>query len=88
MCLTSRHDFGLEIAEDERMYTLVGMTRAERESLFNDMAQVYDHTLASSLEEYRRVNEGEAITVPKSAEHAKAMMGVAQWYLDTQKCES
>jgi hypothetical protein len=86
--MTFRHDFGLEIAEDERMYTLVGMTRAEREALFNDMAKVYDHTLASSLEEYRRVNEGEAITIPKSAEHAKAMMGVAQWYLDTQKCES
>jgi hypothetical protein len=46
------------------------------------MSQVFDHHFATSLEEYRKVNEGEAITIPKSAEHAKAMMGVAQWYLD------
>lgn len=84
MCMTFRHDFGLEISEDERMYTInAGMTRLEREALFNDMAQVYDHHFATSLEEYRKVNEGEAITIPKSAEHAKSMMGVAQWYLDS-----
>ena len=88
MCMTFRHDFGLEIAEDERMYTLVGMTRTEREALFNDMARIYDHQFATSLEEYRKVNEGDAITIPKSAEHAKAMMGIAQFYLDSNKCES
>ncbi len=48
----------------------------ERKFLNNDIAPL--------LEEYRKVNEGEAITIPKSAEHAKAMMGVAQWYLDNQ----
>jgi hypothetical protein len=89
MCLTYRHDFGLEISEDERMYTInAGMTRSEREALFNDMAQVYDQIFAYSLEEYRRVYEGEALIIPKSDEHAKAMMGVAQWYLDSIKCES
>jgi hypothetical protein len=83
MCLTFRHDYGLVISEDDKMYTLMsGMTEREREALFNDMAQIFDHNFATSLEEYRKVNEGEAITIPKSAEHAKAMMGVAQWYLD------
>jgi hypothetical protein len=83
MCLTFRHDYGLVISEDDRMYSLMsGMTEREREALFNDMAQIFDHNFAPTLEEYRKVNEGEAITIPKSAEHAKAMMGVAQWYLD------
>lgn len=86
MCLTFRHDYGLRISEDDRMYTLMsGMTEKEAQALFNDMAQIFDHTFAPTLEEYRKVNEGEAITIPKSAEHAKAMMGVAQWYLDNNK---
>ena len=85
MCLTFRHDYGLVISEDERMYSLnSGMTELERQGLFNTMSQVFDHHFATSLEEYRKVNEGEAITIPKSAEHAKAMLGVAQWYLDNQ----
>ena len=85
MCLTFRHDFGLVISEDERMYSLnSGMTELERQGLFSTMSQVFEHHFATSLEEYRKVNEGEAITIPKSAEHAKAMMGVAQWYLDNQ----
>jgi hypothetical protein len=86
MCMTFRHDYGLVISEDDRMYTLMsGMTEREREALFNDMAQIFDHNFASTLEEYRKVNEGEAITIPKSAVHAKAMMGVAQWYLDNME---
>ena len=86
MCMTFRHDYGLVISEDDKMYTLMsGMTEREREALFNDMAQIYDHNFAPTLEEYRKVNEGEAITIPKSAEHAKAMMGVAQWYLDSHQ---
>jgi hypothetical protein len=85
MCMTFRHDYGLEISEDDRMYTLMsGMTKQEREALYRDMAQIFDNDIAPLLEEYRKVNEGEAITIPKSAEHAKAMMGVAQWYLDNQ----
>jgi hypothetical protein len=86
MCMTFRHDYGLVISEDDKMYTLMsGMTEREREALFNDMAQIFDHNFATSLEEYRKVNEGEAITIPKSVEHAKAMMGVAQWYLDNME---
>jgi hypothetical protein len=86
MCLTFRHDYGLLISEDDRMYTLnSGMTAREREALFNDMAQIFDHTFAPTLEEYRKVNEGEAITLPKSKEHAKVMMGIAQFYLENSE---
>jgi hypothetical protein len=85
MCFTWRHDYGLVISEDDRIYTLnSGMTELERQRLFNTMSQVFDHHFATSLEEYRKVNEGEAITMPKNAEHAKAMMEVGQWYLDNQ----
>jgi hypothetical protein len=86
MCMTFRHDYGLVISEDDRMYTLnSGMTEREREALFNDMAQIFDHNFATVLEEYRKVNEGESITLPKSKEHAEAMLRVANWYLETNK---
>jgi hypothetical protein len=86
MCMTYRHDYGLVISEDDRMYTLnSGMTEREREALFNDMAQIFDHNFANVLEDYRKVNQGESITIPKNKEHAEAMLRVAQWYLDTNK---
>lgn len=86
MCMTFRHDYGLRISEDDRMYTLMsGMTEHEAHALFNDMAQIYDNIIASILEDYRKVNDGEAITVPKNKEHAESMLRVAQWYLDTNK---
>lgn len=86
MCMTFRHDYELVISEDDRMYTLnSGMTEREREALFNDMAQIFDHNFANVLEDYRKVNEGEDITLPKSKEHAEAMLRVAQWYLDSNQ---
>ena len=51
MCLTYRHDFGLEISEDDRMYTLTsGMTKREREALYNTMAQIFDNDIAPYME--------------------------------------
>ena len=86
MCMTFRHDFGIEISEDDRMYSLMsGMTRTEREALFNSMAQVFDNDIAPMLEDYRKVNEGEAITLPKSKEHAEAMLRVATFTLESYK---
>ena len=84
--MTFRHDFGLEISEDDRMYTLMsGMTRSERDALFNSMAQVFDNDIAPLLEDYRKVNDGEAITLPKSKEHAEAMLHVASFSLNSYK---
>ena len=51
MCMTYRHDFGLEISEDDRMYTLTsGMTKREREALYNTMAQIFDNDIAPYME--------------------------------------
>jgi hypothetical protein len=89
MCLTFRHDYGIVITEEDRMYSLAaGMTKREREALFNDMAQVFDHHFAhfaTGLEEYRKINEGELITMPKSKEHAKYMILIAEHYLKSHE---
>jgi len=49
--MTFRHDYGLEISEDDRMYTLnSGMTKREREALYRDMAQIFDNDIAPYME--------------------------------------
>jgi hypothetical protein len=51
MCLTYRHDYGLTISEDDRMYTLnSGMTERERESLYRDMSKIFDHEIAPYMD--------------------------------------
>ena len=51
MCMTFRHDYGLVISEDDRMYTLMsGMTEREREALYRDMAQIFDNDIAPYME--------------------------------------
>ena len=51
MCLTFRHDYGLVISEDDRMYTLnSGMTEREREALYRDMSQIFDNDIAPYMD--------------------------------------
>lgn len=51
MCMTFRHDYGLRISEDDRMYTLMsGMTEPEAKALFNDMSQIFDNVIAPRME--------------------------------------
>lgn len=51
MCMTFRHDYGLRISEDDKMYTLMsGMTEAEARSLHRDMAQIFDNDIAPYME--------------------------------------
>jgi hypothetical protein len=53
MCMTLRHDYGIEISEDDRMYTLSsGMTKREREALYNDMSQVFENDIAPIFKKY------------------------------------
>jgi hypothetical protein len=53
MCMTFRHDYGIEISEEDKMYTLSsGMTRREREALFRDMKQVFDNDILPIFEKY------------------------------------
>ena len=46
MCMTFRHDYGLEISEDDRMYTLnSGMTKLEQQALYSSMSQIFDNDI-------------------------------------------
>lgn len=82
MCMTFRHDYGLVISEDDRMYTLMsGMTERERTELFNTMAQIFDNDIAPLLEDGNRIKEGTHIPVPANTDQAKGMILVAENYL-------
>lgn len=49
--MTFRHDYGLRISEDDRMYTLnSGMTEREAQALYNDMAQIFDNDIAPYMD--------------------------------------
>ena len=51
MCFTYRHDYGLTISEDDKMYTLnSGMTNREKEALWKQMAQIFDNDIAPYME--------------------------------------
>lgn len=82
MCMTFRHDYGLEISEDDRMYTLMsGMTKREREGLYNTMAQVFDNDIAPLIDSASKYEAGTHIPMPVNAEYAKGMILVAENYL-------
>jgi hypothetical protein len=48
MCYTSRHDFGLVKNPDRPLES--GMTEAEREFLWNEMAQIFDNCIAPKMD--------------------------------------
>ena len=55
MCFTWRHDYGItkDWPNDEASYTSIltsGMTKAERESLWRQMAQIFDNDIAPHME--------------------------------------
>jgi hypothetical protein len=51
MCMTFRHDYGLTISEDDRMYTLnSGMTKLEQQRLYLSMSQIFDNDIAPYVE--------------------------------------
>ena len=82
MCMTFRHDYGLRISEDDRMYTLMsGMTEREAQELFNTMAQIFDNDIAPLVDSAIKYETGTHIPMPANAEYAKAMILVAENYL-------
>ena len=82
MCLTFRHDYGLVISEDERMYSLnSGMTELERQGLFNTMSQVFDHNIAPLVDSAMKYEAGTHIPIPVSVEYANSMILIAENYL-------
>jgi hypothetical protein len=50
MCLTMRHDFGLERTEPAYPGLSSGLTVAERQALWNQMAQVFDDVIFPYME--------------------------------------
>jgi len=51
MCMTYRHDYGLTISEDDKMYTLTsGVTEQERKQIWNTMSQIFDNDIAPYME--------------------------------------
>ena len=47
MCMTYRHDYGLTISEDDKMYTLnSGVTELERKGIWITMSQIFDNDIA------------------------------------------
>lgn len=82
MCMTFRHDYGLRISEDDRMYTLMsGMTEREAQELFNAMAQIFDNDIAPLIENAMNYEAGTHIPMPANAEYARGMILVAENYL-------
>ena len=52
MCLTWRHDYGLERREHDGPGGLItmGLTDQQRQSLWNQMAQIFDNAIAPNME--------------------------------------
>jgi len=53
MCYTWRHDYGLHKEPDPGGYTfpgIAGMTQAERDSLWRQMAQLFDNDISPHME--------------------------------------
>jgi len=44
MCMTYRHDYGLDRKETDPTW-VAGMTQTERQNLWNTMAQIYDNDI-------------------------------------------
>ena len=80
--MTFRHDYGLRISEDDRMYTLMsGMTEREAQALFNTMAQIFDNDIAPLVDSAMKYEAGTHIPIPANAEYARGMILVAENYL-------
>ena len=86
MCYTYRHDYGLDKLPTDPPWT-AGMTKEDREGLYNTMAQIYDNNIAPLMNDYKKLNNGEAVVVPKDKGHAEAMVRVGMFYLNQNKDE-
>ena len=51
MCYTYRHDYGLTISDDDKMYTLNrGVTELERKYIWQQMTQIFDNDIAPYMD--------------------------------------
>ncbi len=48
------------------------------------MEQLYEHHIKPLVDHYDKLNNGEAVVIPKDREHAEAMVKIGMFYLDQQ----
>jgi hypothetical protein len=84
MCITYRHDYGLDKLATDPPWT-AGMTTEERQGLYNTMAQIYDNNIAPLLNDHTRLLKGDAVVLPNDKEHAEAMIRMGMFYLNNEK---
>ena len=49
MCMTYRHDYGLDKHPDDANF-VAGMTGSQRKALWNDMAQIFDNDILPNMQ--------------------------------------
>jgi hypothetical protein len=87
MCMTYRHDYGLEKDPDGPSW-VAGMTQEERQGLFNTMSQIYDNNIQPMMEIYQRLVNGDEVVLPKDKDHAESMVRVGMFYLSQKNGKS
>lgn len=87
MCMTYRHDYGLDKLPGDPPWT-AGMTPDERKGLYTTMSQIYEHNIEPLLEQYKDLQDGNSVVVPKDVEHAEALVKMGMFYLDQHNGKS
>lgn len=89
MCMTYRHDYGLTKEHNSNptfsVFISAGMTEEEREFLYAQMEQLYDHHIRPLVHQIEELENGFRVILPSSTEHAESMLRVAHFYLDNKK---
>ena len=87
MCYTYRHDYGLDKDPNGPPW-LSGMTPEERKGLYNTMEQIFKHNIEPLLNQYKDLQEGNSVVLPKDKEHAESMVKVGMFYLEKKNGKS
>jgi hypothetical protein len=87
MCYTYRHDYGLDKDPNDPPWT-AGMTPDERNGLYLTMSQIYEHSIKPFVEQYKDLQEGNSVILPKDTDHAEAMVKVGMFYLGQKNGKS
>ena len=87
MCYTYRHDYGLDKDPNDPSW-LSGMTPDERKGLYNTMEQIFKHNIEPLLNQYKDLQEGNSVVLPKDKEHAESMVKVGMFYLEQKNGKS
>jgi hypothetical protein len=81
MCYTYRQDYGLDKDPDDPSW-VAGMTPDERKGLYNTMKQIYENNIEPMVNQYKDLQEGNSVILPKDKDHAEAMVRVGMFYLE------